>query len=133
MADAATGHRTDAGRRSPAVFAVGGAASLVGVVEGLVLILHVHRCPPGWTGFDLDAPIGAASLFVTAPLLAVTVASAVAGFRAGTGGAGGAARRMARSSLAAVALTLVAMGIAVVLGWGVVSNLEPSASGCITF
>jgi hypothetical protein len=108
--------------------------ALVAVVEALILVFHPHQCPPGWTQFDFDAPVGTASLIVTVPLLVVTLGSALAGVHVGGPNVGRILRRLGVSSLAvAVTLTTVSTGIAVALGWGVLSNLSSSASGCLTF
>ncbi|HUO49592.1 MAG TPA: hypothetical protein VMU09_12225, partial [Acidimicrobiales bacterium] len=53
--------------------------ALVATAEALVLVLHAHQCPPGWTSFDFDAPVGTASLIVTVPLFVVTLSSALVG------------------------------------------------------
>jgi hypothetical protein len=108
--------------------------ALVAIVEALVLIFHSHQCPPGWTQFDFDAPVGTASLIVSVPLMIVTLGSALVGFGLRDGVVRRAAQRVALSSLAvAVALTTAATGIALVLGWGVISNLGSSTGGCLTF
>lgn len=108
--------------------------ALVAIVEALVLIFHSHQCPPGWAQFDFDAPIGTASLIVTVPLMIVALSSALAGLGLGSGVVRRVAQRVALSSLAAaVALTSAATGIALVLGWGVISNLGSSTNGCLTF
>jgi hypothetical protein len=108
--------------------------TLAAIAEALVLILHPHQCPPGWTPFDFDAPVGTASLVVTVPLLIVTLSSALVGFGVGSGVAGRVMQRVALSSLvAALTLTAIATGIAFELGLGAISNLGSSASGCLTF
>lgn len=119
-----------AGRRARWVFVAGAAAALLAVGEGLVLVFHPHRCPPGWTSFDFSAPVGLASLVVTVPVAGLALWSAAVAFGAG----GGWFRRLACSSLAAaVAAAVVAAGAAALLGWAVWSNLGTSTSGCLTF
>ena len=107
--------------------------ALVAIGEALVLIFHSHECPPGWAQFDFDAPVGAASLIISVPLMIVALSSALVAFGLREGAVKRAAQRVALSSLpVAVALTTAATGTALVLGWGVVSNLGSSTSGCLT-
>jgi hypothetical protein len=109
-------------------------AALVAIVEALILIFHAHECPSGWVQLDFDRPIGAASLIATVPILIVTLSSALVGFDLGNRAIRPVLRRLAVSSIAvAVILVTASAGIALALGWGVISNLSSSANGCLTF
>ena len=120
-------------RRIAAISTAGALMALVAIVEAMILIFHGHTCPPGWTQFDFDAPVGTASLVVTVPLLLVTLSSSVSP-GVGAGLVRRAVRRVAFTSLAvAIPLTMVTMAIVLFLGWGTISNLGSSTSGCLTF
>ena len=117
-------------RRVGPIATLGAGMALIAILEALVLIFHIHHCPPGWTAFDFDAPVGVASLIITVPLLAITISSALVGFGKGKG----VVRRLAFSSVVlVVAATAVALALALVLGWGAASNLSSSTNGCLTF
>ena len=117
--------------RAGPVFIAGTVISLVAIAEALVLIFHSHPCPKGWTSFDLDAPIGTASLMIITPLLVVAVTSSL--IAAGVVQGRSAVRRFASSLVAALIVAGVALVIALVLGAGVLSNLGSSPSGCLIF
>lgn len=121
---------TEPNRRVGPIATVGAVMALIAVLEALILILHTHHCPPGWSAFDFDAPVGVASLIITVPLLLITVSSALVGF----GTEKGVVRRLAVSSVVlVVAATAVVMALALILGFGAASNLGSSSSGCLTF
>ena len=81
-----------------------------------------------------DVPVGMASLIITVPLLLVLLSSVLVSYRIGGGAIREVPRRISASSLAiTLILTMVATGLAVVLGWGAISNLSSSTNGCLTF
>ena len=126
----ARGNESRTNGRTGAVSTLGFVMASVAILAALILMFHTHQCPPGWTAFDFDAPVGAASLIVTLPLLLVNLSSALVSFGAGNRFI----RRVTFKSLPLVAfVATLATVMALLLGWGALSNLSSSTNGCLTF